>query len=289
MNKLSTVRSFIREVYQVWVSERPNQLAAALAYFGVFSFAAVIYFAYRVASIFINETAAADRLYARIENRLGTELATFIQDSVAAIASTNTGGSWIISAVSLISLLFAAMGFFLQIKYALNRIWDIPPTPAGQKFAFLRQQFFAFIALISLGLLVILATVVNLAFTWFGSVMQAYVGQGKLLPILNALALLGLVVLALAFTYKVLPDERLVWRDVWPGSIAATIGMALGGLVIGLYFSLGGVHSAFEAAGAFAVLMIMIYFFAQIFLFGAVITRVYAYKYGSKHMGSSAP
>lgn len=288
MNKLSTVRSFIQEVYQVWVSERPGQLAAALAYFGVFSFAAVIYFAYRVASIFINETAAADRLYARLENLLGTELATFIQDSVAAIASTNTGGSWIISAVSLISLLFAAMGFFLQIKYALNRIWDIPPTPSGQKFAFLRQQFFAFIALISLGLLVILATVVNLAFTWFGSVMQAYVGRGNLLTILNALALLGLIVLALAFTYKVLPDERLVWRDVWPGSIAAAIGMALGGLVIGLYFSLGGVHSAFEAAGAFAVLMIMIYFFAQIFLFGAVITRVYACKYGSKHMGSSA-
>ena len=284
MNKLSTLRSFIQEVYQVWVSERPNQLAAALAYFGVFSFAAVIYFAYRVASIFINETAAADRLYARIENLLGTEIATLIQDSVAAIASTNTGGSWVISAVSLISLLFAAMGFFLQIKYALNRIWDIPPTPRGQRFAFLRQQLFAFIALISLGLLIILATMVNVAFSWFGSVTQAYLGRGSLLPLLNTLALLGLIVLALAFTYKVLPDERLVWRDVWPGSIAAAIGMALGGLVIGLYFSLGGVHSAFEAAGAFAVLMIMIYFFAQIFLFGAVITRVYAYKYGSKHV-----
>ena len=289
MNKLSTLRSFIQEVYQVWVSERPNQLAAALAYFGVFSFGAVIYFAYRVASIFINEAAAADRLYARIENLLGTEIATLIQDSVAAIASTNTGGSWVISAVSLISLLFAAMGFFLQIKYALNRIWDIPPTPRGQRFAFLRQQLFAFIALISLGLLIILATMVNVAFSWFGSVTQAYLGRGSLLPLLNTLALLGLIVLALAFTYKVLPDERLVWRDVWSGAIAAAIGMVLGGLVIGLYFSLGGVHSSFEAAGAFAVLMIMIYFFAQIFLFGAVITRVYAYRYGSKHMGSSTP
>jgi len=132
--------------------------------------------------------------------------------------------------------------------------------------------------------LIILATMVNVAFSWFGSVTQAYLGRGSLLPLLNTLALLGLIVLALAFTYKVLPDERPVWRDVWPGSLAAAIGMALGGLVIGLYFSLGGVHSAFEAAGAFAVLMIMIYFFAQIFLFGAVITRVYAYKYGSKHL-----
>lgn len=284
MNKLSAIRNFIREVYQVWASERPNQLAASLAYFGVFSFAAVIYFAFLVASIFINETAAAERLYARIEMVLGEELAAFIQDSVAAIASVNTGGSWIISAVSLLSLLFAAMGLFLQIKYALNRIWGVPPTAQGDKFAFIRQQLFAFIMLISLGLLVILATVINFVFAWFGSVIQYYLGRGESLPLLNALALLGLMVLAHAFIYKVLPDVKLAWSDVWPGSIAAAVFMAVGGLLIGLYFSLGGIHSAFEAAGAFAVLMIAIYFFAQIFLFGAVITRVYANEYGSRRV-----
>jgi membrane protein len=95
------------------------------------------------------------------------------------------------------------------------------------------------------------------------------------------LALLGAIVLANAFTYKVLPDVKIAWRDVWLGSIVTTLLMALGGLVIGLYFKLGGVHSAFEAAGAFAVLMIAIYYFAQIFLFGAIITRVYAQRYGS--------
>jgi membrane protein len=97
------------------------------------------------------------------------------------------------------------------------------------------------------------------------------------------LTLFGLLVLAFAFVYKVLPDLKLTWRDVWLGSITATLLTALGGLLIGLYFSLGGVHSAFEAAGAFAVLMIAIYFFAQIFLLGAVITRIYAHTRGSMH------
>jgi membrane protein len=281
MNKLTTLRNFLQEVYQVWVSERPSQLAAALAYFGVFSFAAVIYFAYRIASIFINETAAAERFYTRIEAVLGPEIAKFIQDSVSAIAAASTGGSWIISAVSLVTLLFAAMGLFLQLKYALNRIWGVPPTPPGQRLAFLWQQLFAFLMLIALGLLVILATVINFAFAWFGSVIQYYLGEGKLLPVLNSLAMLGLIVLAHAFIYKVLPDVKVAWRDVWPGSIAAALLMALGGLLIGVYFSLGGVHSAFEAAGAFAVLMIAIYYFAQIFLLGAVITKVYAHRYGS--------
>ncbi len=96
------------------------------------------------------------------------------------------------------------------------------------------------------------------------------------------MTLFGLIILSFAFVYKVLPDLKVAWRDVWLGSIAATILTALGGLLIGLYFSLGGVHSAFDAAGAFAVLMIAIYFFAQIFLLGAVITRIYAYKHGSK-------
>jgi membrane protein len=283
MSKLSTLKKFILEVYRVWVSERPSQLAAALAYFGIFSFAPVIYVAYWVASLFINEVAAGERFYTRLEAVLGPETAAFIRDSVAAISSASTGGSWIITLISLCTLLFAAMGLFLQIKYALNRIWGIPPTPAGERWAWLRQQLFAFIMLIALGLLVILATLVNLVFAWFGTIVQYYLGRGNLLTVFNILTLFGLIILAFAFVYKVLPDLKVAWRDVWLGSIAATILTVLGGLLIGLYFSLGGVHSAFEAAGAFAVLMIAIYFFAQIFLLGAVITRIYAHERGSKH------
>jgi membrane protein len=282
MNKLISVKHFIQEIYQIWVSEKPNQLAAALAYFGMFSFAAVIYIAFLIASIFINEAAAAERLYTRIEAVLGSEIAAFIQDSVAAVSAANTGGSILITAVSVISLLFAAMGLFKQLKYVLNRLWGVPLIQKGQKFAFLRQELFAFIMVIALGLLVILVTVVNVAFAWLGSIVEDLFANSGLVSVLNILALLGVIVLANAFVYKVLPDVKLAWRDIWFGSIVATLLMVLGGLVIGLYFRLGGIHSAFEAAGAFAVLMIAIYYFAQIFLFGAVITRVYAQEYGSK-------
>jgi membrane protein len=282
MDKRPALRNFIRQIYQIWISEKPNQLAAALAYFGMFSFAAVIYLAYRLAGIFINEAAAAERFYTRIETVLGSETASFIQDSVSAISSASTGGSWIISAVSLISLLLAAMGLFLQLTYVLNRIWGVPLMQRGQRLAIIRQRLFAFVMVIALGLLVILATVVNVVFTWLGSLIKDYFGGSNLLSALNVLALLGIIVLANAFIYKVLPDVKIAWRDVWPGSIAAALLMALGGLVLGLYFKYGGISSAFQAAGAFAVLMIAIYYFAQIFLFGAIITRVYAQKYGSQ-------
>ena len=282
MKKTSMLKAFIREIYQIWVSEKPTQLAAALAYFGIFSFAPVIYFAYRVASIFINEAAAAERLYSRLEAILGAETATFIKNAVTSISSVDTSGSWVVTAVSFGTLLFAALGLFLQIKYALNKIWGVPLIQLDDKLAFLRQELFAFITLIALGLLVILATVVNVVFAWFGTVISEYIGDANLIAILNAVALLAIIALANIFIYKILPDVKLTWRDVLPGSVATTILMALGGLVIGLYFKLGGVHSAFEAAGAFAVLLVAIYYFAQIFLFGAVVTRVYAEGYGSK-------
>jgi len=282
MNKPPTIKNFIKEVSQAWVSERPNQLAAALAYFGMFSFAAVIYLAYLIAGIFINEAAAAEQLYTRIEAVLGPETAAFIQDSVSTISTANEGGSWIISVVSLISLLLAAMGLFLQLKYVLNRIWGVPLIEVGNRLAIIRQRLFAFIMVIALGLLVILVTMVNVIFAWFGSIVEDLFANSGLVSVLNILALLAVVVLANAFVYKVLPDVKLAWRDVWFGSIVATLLMALGGLLIGLYFKLGGIRSAFEAAGAFAVLLIAIYYFAQIFLFGALITRVYAQRYGSK-------
>lgn len=246
----------------------------------------MIYLAYRLAGIFINETAAAERLYTRIEAVLGSETAGFIQDSVAAISATNTGGSWIISLVSLVALIFASMGLFMQLKYVLNRIWKVPLTQRGNKLFVVRQRLFAFLMVIALGLLIILASVVNLAFAWFGTIIKDYYGGSDILAVLNIVALLSLIVLACAFVYKVLPDVKLAWRDVWAGSVAATLLMAVGGLVIGLYFRLGGINSAFQAAGAFAVLMISIYYFAQIFLFGAIITRVYAQRYGSMRPSS---
>jgi membrane protein len=282
MDKRPSLIEFVKEIYRIWIDEKPDQLAAALAYFGMFSFAAVIYIAFRLAGIFIDEAAAAERFYTRVATVLGTETATFIQDSVAAVSSANTGGSLIVTIISVVSLLLAAMGLFLQLKYVLNRIWQVPLIQRGQRLALIRRYFLAFIIVIALGLLIILGTVFSIVLAWFGSVVTQYISGGNLLFALEILAFLGAIVLANAFIYKVLPDVKLSWRDVWPGSITAAILLVIGGVVIGLYFRIAGIGSAFEAAGAFAVLMIVIYYFAQIFLLGAIITRVYARSYGSQ-------
>src|SRR5512136_1403515 len=133
MDKRTSLIQFFKEVYKIWVTEKPDQLAAALAYFGMFSFAAVIYIAFRLAGIFIDEAAAAERFYTRVATVLGTETATFIQNSVATLSSANSSGSLFVTLISLVSLLFAAMGLFLQLKYVLNRIWQVPIILRGQR------------------------------------------------------------------------------------------------------------------------------------------------------------
>lgn len=281
MNKISVIRELVKEVSQIWVLKRPTLLAAALAYYGVFSFAPVIYLAFLLAGLFINEAAFAERFYARLEAVFGAEIAIFIQNAVVAMANTNSGSSILISIISFLALFFAASGIFYQLQFALNTIWQTPNSSQQQARAFVRYRLFSFLMVILLGLLVILIAALNFILLWFGSLIEIFIPTTGWLTFLNFLMLIGVIILANAFMYKVLPDVKITWRDVLPGSLITTLLMIVGGVLFGLYFRLGGIGSALEAAGAFAVLLIAIYTFSQIFLFGAVFTRAYAQRYGS--------
>lgn len=280
------MRAFLTNLYNIWISERPSQLAAALAYYGMFSFAPVIFIGYTVAGLFIDQLAAAERMYQRLEAVLGPETAEFIQNSVSAIGNTSSEGSLLGSLVSLIALLAAASGLFFQLQYALNKIWRVPPPERGQTGAFIRQRLFSFIIVLGVGLLLILATLTNLIIGWFGSWLKDIFEVSVPSIIWTGLGSLILLTVSFAVLYKVLPDVKIAWRDVWTGSLVAALLVVLFALLLGLFFTSGMIGSAFEAAGAFAVLLIGIYYIAQIFLLGAVICRVYADLFGSQRHGN---
>lgn len=276
------LRDFAREVYNIWVAERPNQLAAALAYYSMFSFAPIIFIAYTVAGIFIDQIAAASRFYERLENIFGAELAQLVQDSVSTLSQTTQGGSFLVSLISLIALLFAASGLFFQLQFALNTIWRVPPPKAGQTLKMVKQRAFSFVMVIGLGLILILATLLNFIISMFGQWLNELFGLGSLSQVLLTLVgTLGLFMLSFAIIYKILPDAKVTWRDVWLGSLATATLMTVAIYVLGFFFRAGSIGSAFEAAGAVALLLVGIYYGAQIFLLGAVFIRVYAHRFGS--------
>ncbi|MES0359828.1 MAG: YihY/virulence factor BrkB family protein [Anaerolineales bacterium] len=278
MKTRPSLKEFATELYRIWATERPGQLAAALAYYGMFAFAPVIFIAFWVAGLFIDQLSAANQFYVRLENFLGPDVAEMIQESVEAIASTTAGSSVIATLVSVVALLLAASGLFYQLQFALNKIWGVPPPESGQTTGLIRQRLFSFLMVIGVGLMLILASVVNVVISWFGSLFSL----SPSMPVLNVLGFLGIATLAFALIFKILPEAEITWRDVWIGAIVTAILIALALFIFGAYLSRGNVGSAFEAAGAFAVLLIGIYTIAQVFLFGAMFTRVFAAMYGSK-------
>lgn len=280
---------FLRTLYDAWISERPGQLAAAIAYYGLFSIAPIIFIGYTIASPVIKQMAEYSLFYVRLEIALGPETTKLIQDSVEALEGKTIGGSALVSIVSFMALLFAASGMFFQIQFALNSIFKVQDADRNHTRTFILQRLFSFLMVIGVGLLAILAALLNFVIAWLGSLLGDLSGTGATLFVLDGLTMFALITLAFALIYKILPDANISWRDVWLGAAVAALLALLAGALLGIYFRYGRVGSAFEAAGSFAVILIAINIFAQVFLFGALFTREYALQYGSgkKFLGKS--
>jgi membrane protein len=276
------IKDFAKELYQIWITERPNQLAAALAYFGMFSFAPVIFIAYSVAGIFIDEAASAEQFYQRIASVLGEDVAAMIQDAIAALAQPSTEGSIVLSLISFVALLYAASSVFFQLQFALNTIWHVPPPKKGQTLAFIRQRLFSFLLVIGMGLVVIAAVLLNLVLAWIGSLARALLGISGNMVFLAGVAAFALITFTFALFYKVLPETKVAWRDVWLGAAVAAVLILAAVFVAGIFFQISSLSSPLQAAGAFSVLLIGFNLIAQIFLLGALICRVYANRLGSR-------
>ena len=278
MDTKPSIKEFIQQLYRIWATERPGQLAAALAYYGMFAFAPVIFIMLWFAGLFFQQISAADQFYSRIENLFGPDIMLFIQDSVGALGQTSGESSILATLVSIIALLLAASGLFYQLLFALNKIWGVPLPERGQTSGLIRQRLFSFLMVIGVGIMFVLATMVNVVITWFGGLLDL----NPSMPVLNILGFLGLATLAFALIYKILPEENIRWRDVWIGAFVTAVLVAIAVILFGAYLNRGNIGNAFEAAGAFAVLLIGIYTIAQVFLFGAMFTRVYSETYGSR-------
>lgn len=278
MDTKPSIKEFIQQLYRIWAMERPGQLAAALAYYGMFAFAPVIFIMLWFAGLFFRQISAADQFYARIENLFGPDIMQFIQESVEALGQTSGEVSILATVVSVIALLLAASGLFYQLLFALNKIWGVPLPERGQPSGLIRQRLFSFLMVIGVGIMFVLATMVNVVITWFGGLLDL----NPSMPLLNILGFLGLATLAFALIYKILPEENIRWRDVWIGAFVTSVLVVIALILFGAYLNRGNIGNAFEAAGAFAVLLIGIYTIAQVFLFGAMFTRVYSETYGSR-------
>ncbi len=269
--------NFIKEIYKIWVSERPTQLAAALAYFGLFSFAPVIYIAFIVAGIFIDKSALLDRIMTSVQATLGPGITLVIQEMLTSVSNKTTGSTWFITLISFVFLLLAASGIFFQLQFVLNSVWKVPVPTERLMLRTLRKQLFSFLMVIALGLLLVATAVISFIANWLSSFLSLFGFR----PSLTIVGFFVIAALSFAAMYKILPDVKISWRDVWAGAVAAASLVTIGGWLVAFLIKKTTFASALEATGSFVILLTGFYYFAQIFLLGAIISRIYAQRYGS--------
>jgi membrane protein len=263
-----------------WREDGVSQHAAALAYYTVFSLAPLLVIAVAVAGLVFGAEAAQGQIVGTLSGLVGTEAASAIQDMIAAARKPSSG--IIATVIGIGALAFGATGVFAQLQESLDAIWEVKPKPNRGFKGVIKSRFLSFTMVLGVGFLLLVSLAVTAALSALGDWVGASLPIPEaVLQILNfALALLVTTALFAAI-YKVLPDVTIAWRDVWVGAVATAVLFSLGRLAIGLYLGKSGVASSYGAAGSLAVILLWVYYSAQVLFFGAEFTRVWAETYGS--------
>jgi membrane protein len=247
---------------------------AAIAYYTVFSLAPVMIIVIAIAGFVFGADAARGALLEEISSLMGRQGGEAIQTMIASVSNRNQSG-WA-GAIGLITLFVTASGVFSELQSSLNAIWRAKPR-AGTVSRLLRARLVSLGLVMTLGFLLLVSLVVSTALSALGPWLDGlFPGAEVLIHLISFFVSLSLVALLFGLIYKVLPDTSLAWRDVIAGAIATAILFNVGKFLIGLYLGSSAVASSFGAAGAFALLLLWIYYSSQIFLIGAEFTRAWA-------------
>jgi membrane protein len=270
----------LKETVQDWSEDKASRLAAALAYFTIFSLAPLLVIVIAIAGLVFGREAAQNQLSGQIQDLVGQQGAGMIQTMIQNTSKPST--SIIATIIGVITLLLGASGVFGALQDALNTIWEVAPNPKAGLMAMLRNRFVSFGMILVVGFLLLVSLLLTAVLAAVGKFMGGFFPSAVLLGhVINFVVSFGGITLLFALIYKVLPDAKIAWGDVWIGAAVTSLLFTIGRLLIGLYLGRGSVGSAYGAAGSLIVLLVWTYYSAMILFLGAEFTKVYAYKYGS--------
>jgi membrane protein len=266
--------SLLKDTFFSWQGDKVSRMAAALAYYSVFSLAPLLIIVVAVAGAIFGRAAAAGEIVGQIQNLVGSDVASVIQGLIENASRPRSG--IIATVIGIVTVLIGATGLFSELKDDLNIIWKAESTkgPVG---SVLHSRFLSFLMVLGIGLLLLLFIVTNALLAAVASFLKGIVpGLSFFLFLTNVLLPFVLISILFAVSYKFLPDTYVAWGDVWAGSAIASLLFTVGKLVLGLYLGSSKMGSVYGAASSMVVLLFWVYFSAQVFLFGAEFTCVYA-------------
>ncbi len=272
----------VRKTIAAWIDDYAPSMGAALAFYTMFSIAPLLLIIIAVAGWFFGAEAARGEILTQMEGLLGKEGATMIEGLIKAASSPEQ--SAVATVIGVVMLLIGATSVFGELQDALDRIWRAPvKVKTTGLFRLLRTRLLSFGMIFGIAFLLMVSLVVSAGLSalgkWWGPMFGDWETIAQLVDFFVSFALITVL---FALIYKFMPRVRIAWHDVWFGAAFTSLLFTIGKLLIGLYIGKSGVASVFGAAGSLAVLLLWVYYSAQIFLLGAEYTRVYAHDRGSK-------
>lgn len=258
-----------------WVDDYAPSMGAALSYYTLFSLAPLLVLIIAIAGLVFGQDAAQGAIIAQLQGIMGEEGATAVQGLLTAAREPSTG--IVASIVGGFLLLLGATAIFAELQTDLDRIWQVPAKakPSGL-WAWLRSRVLSFGLVLGLAFMLMISLVVSAALAATSEWLGGGAAESVLANGLNFIASFALFTVLFAMIYKIMPTAKISWHDVWMGSAVTALLFNVGKSLIGLYLAKSSVASGFGAAGSFVILVAWFYYSAQIFLFGAEYTWVYA-------------
>lgn len=271
-----------RQSVSAWIDDYAPSMGAALAYYTMFSIAPLLVIVIATAGILFGNDAARGHVLAELRDIMGEEGARAVEGLLR--SASDPEKSSLAAVVGIITLLVGATSVFGELQSALDRIWRAAPAPpTGSLWRWLRTRVLSLGMILGFGFLLLISLVISATIAALGAWWGPLFGARELImQAINFIVSFVIVTLIFAMIYKSLPRVSVDWRDVWIGATVTALLFTIGKLLIGFYLGRTSIGSAFGAAGSLAVLLVWVYYSAQIFLLGAEFTWVYTHRHGSR-------
>jgi membrane protein len=279
--KFKTIYELLNDTVRACMSGDIVSQGAALSYYTIFAIAPLFIIALTIAGFWFGEEAARRELFGQLNQLVGKEGGDAIQSLVAAANKSKTGtwATWIAGG----TLAVAATGVFVQLQNSLNALWHVQHVQGRGLRNFIRHRLLSFAMVLGIGFLLLVSLVCSAGLSALGNFLGDYVtGKEIVLKTLNFIISLGIITALFTMIFKFLPDVKIAWRDVWLGGFITAVLFNVGKFLIGIYIGRSSISSVYGAMGSLVIVLVWVYYSAQILFFGAQFTRVYASRFGVK-------
>jgi membrane protein len=278
--RLPNVWQLLKRTFSEWSEDKVPQLGAALAFYSALSLAPLLVIALAIAGLFLGEEAARGQIVNELQSLVGPAGGKAIESMIQNASKPETG--IIASVLSIATLLFGASGVFGQLQDSLNTIWEVKPKEGRGFWGMIRDRFLSFTMVMGVAFLLLVSLLISAGLASLGMVAERLPEAVQwIAQLVNFVVSFIVITVLFAMMFKLLPDVKMAWRDVWLGAIVTAVLFMLGKFAIGLYLGHSTMASSYGVAGSFVVLLVWTYYSAQILFFGAELTQVYANQYGA--------